>query len=324
MVKKDYIYRILIYILMIFAIFLPWLTKAKYNQDLLVIIVYLNTNFEDMTLWDSFKDNTTFVYAIRVLFPDVSSYTLIFILHNISVVLLTFVLKRYLRPIYVCAVMLFCFFTIFCNQFRLAYALSVGIIGFMTYLKNRNKGILIMLFSAFFHFFAAFFLVSILLVDLFNRSKGVYKLLTIIIVSLTLLIMFYFVVANPRFLLYLEKDEGDFVSNTYLLVFMAMITIWKSVDENKKKFVCFICIMVIITAPLPNVSSRLGELLFIIMLFLSKDALLSIYSNRWVGCKLQSYRSKLYFFIGLFFFFYRFTNWIILGKIIRPDVLDFL
>ena len=46
MIKKDFIYRFLTYLIMISAILLPWFADAKYNQDLLVMVVYLKTVFE--------------------------------------------------------------------------------------------------------------------------------------------------------------------------------------------------------------------------------------------------------------------------------------
>lgn len=116
MIKKDFFYRFLIYVIAIAAILVPWLTEGKYNQDLLVMVVYLKTVYENTTLLSSFNDNVTFIYVVRKLFPSLDPYHLIFIVHNMSVVLLTYVLKKYIRPVYVVAFMLFSFFTIFCRK----------------------------------------------------------------------------------------------------------------------------------------------------------------------------------------------------------------
>ncbi|WP_210151338.1 hypothetical protein [Chryseobacterium scophthalmum] len=324
MIKKDIGYRILIYIIMIAAIIMPWYTNGKYNQDLLVIIVYLKTVFEDASFWDSFNDNVTLIYVIRKIFPDVSPFTLVYLLHNIAVIFLTFTLKRYLKPIYVCAIMLFCFFTVFCNQFRLAYSLSFGITGFMSYFKNKKKGAFLIFCSLFFHFFVAFFILGIRLIDIYNRSKKSMKIIIMFFIGLFIAAIFYFVSGNARFLLYLQRDESGFISSTFFLVGCAVFLLWKSIDKSKRFFVLFVFMLVLISAPLPNISSRLGEMLFIIMLFLSKDSIKTNWSYLWKGSNLPKLYRFLYFFIGLLFFTYRFVNWVILDKFIRPDILDYL
>ena len=324
MVKKDILYRFLIYIIMLSAMLMPWLTNGKYNQDLLVIVVYLKTVFDDSTFLSSFNDNVTFIYVIRKVFPDISPFTLVYTLHNISVLLLTLTLRRYLRPVYVCAVMLFCFFTVFCNQFRLAYSLSFGITGFMTYYTDKKKGTILILCSLFFHFFVAFFIVGISLIDIFNRGRRWIKLLIVFSIGIFLLLIFYFVTSNPRFALYLQADESGFVSNTFVLVGFALFFLWKSIDKGKKLFALFIFFLILISAPLPNISSRLGEMLFIMMLFISKDAVRLKWNYLWNGSILSSKYRFMYFLIGLIFFTYRFINWVILDKVIRPEILDHL
>lgn len=309
---------------MLAAVIMPWYTNGKYNQDLLVIVVYLKTVFPSSTFWESFNDNITFVYIIRKIFSTISPVTLIFVLHNISVILLTLILKKYLKPIYVCAIMLFCFFTIFCNQFRLCYALSLGLTGFMTYQKSRKLGIIYLLCSIFFHVFVAFFIAGILLVDIYRRGKTGIRILLISVASILLLGMFYFVTNNSRFGLYLERDESGFISTTFFLVGIACFLIWKSIDVGKRGFIFWVFILVTVTSVLPNISSRLGEMLFIMMCFLSVDATNTTFQWMRSGNLLSKQRRFFYFAVGLVFFSYRFINWVILGKIIRPEILDYL
>gem|GEM_PF-2059413 len=307
---------------MIVAIVMPWYNNGKYNQDLFVIVVYLKTVFSTTSFWESFSDNVTFIYVARKVFPDISPFTLVFVLHNISVIILTFTLKKYLRPIYVCAIMLFCFFTVFCNQFRLSYSLSFGIAGYMSYFNNRKKGVILIICSLFFHFFVAFFILGISLIDMYNKGNKIIKVLIVFFIILFLSIIFFFVTSNSRFLLYLDTDDSGFVSSTFLLVGFAVLLIWKSIDEGKRLFVMFVFFLVIISAPLPNISSRLGELLFIMMLFLSRDATKNNWSSFYNGNYLPKVNRFLYFSIGFLFFAYRFTNWVILDKVIRPEILN--
>lgn len=306
------------------AIIMPWYTGGKYNQDLLVIVVYIKTVFNDTNFWDSFYDNVTLIYIVRKIFPDLSPLILVFTLHNIAVILLTFTLKKYLKPVYVCSIMLFCFFTVFCNQFRLAYSLSFGIIGFMSYFKNKRKGLILIFCSLFFHFFVAFFILGIGLIDVFNRGKKWVKILIVFFIFLFLIAIYYFVANNDRFALYLQTDDSGFVSNTFFLVGCAVFLIWKSIDKGKRYFVIFVFILVLISAPLPNISSRMGELLFIIMLFLSKDATRAQWNYLWNGNNIPKFYRFLYFSIGLLFFTYRFVNWVVLDKVIKPEILDLL
>lgn len=324
MVKKDFLYRILIYIIMVGAILLPWFTEGKYNQDLLVIVVYLQMVHENTTFLEAFSDNMTFIYLIRKCFSEVSPYTLVFILHNISVLLLTFTLKKYLKPIYVCAIMLFTFFTIFCNQFRLAYALAIGLRGFMLFYENKIKGILLLLLSLVFHFFVAFLVFGIFLLELYNRGSKWVKRAVVFLMLATLFMGYLFVTNNIRFSFYLISDESGYVSITFILIIIAVLILWKSIDKGKRFFVFSTLLMVIITAPLANISSRLGELLFIIMLFMSRDAV--VYDKRYLrdGKQLMKPLSFIYFMLGAGFFVYRFYNWVILDNVIRPDVLDYL
>lgn len=324
MIKKDFIYRFLTYLIMISAILLPWFADAKYNQDLLVMVVYLKTVFEQTNFIESFNDNITLLYVIRKCLPLLSPYTLVFILHNIAVVLLTFTLKKYLRPIYVCAIMLFSFFTIFCNQFRLAYALVLGLNGFMVYFHNKKKGVFLIILSLFFHVFVAFFILSIFLIDVYNRGKRWMKNLILFMMLLATGGLYLFVTNNSRFALYLTSDESSYVSTTFILVIFAVLLLWKSIDKGKKIFVVFTLFLVIVSAPLSNISSRLGELLFLLMPFISRDAVNFRWSYLWDSKKLLPLARFLYFLIGVSFFVYRFYNWVVMGKVIRPDILDLL
>lgn len=324
MIKRDFVCTILVYVLTFCAIIMPWYTNGQYNQDLLVIVVYLKTVFEDSSFSESFLDNMTVVYLLRNLLPNVSPYSLVFLLHNISVLLLTFVLRKFLKPIYVCSIMFFCFFTVFCNQFRLAFALAFGILGFMTYFKNKYIGVFIILSSLLFHFFVASFIMGILLLDILNRSSKKIKFLIIVLIVLIFGLFYNFVINNPRYLLYLIKEDSGFVSNTWLPVGCALIIMWRSIDKSKLFLVLAIYSVVVISAPLPNISSRVGELLFIIMLLFSKYAL----NNNWKfickGHQLTQFHSYLYFGIGLTFFIYRFVNWVILDNVISPEILNLL
>lgn len=324
MVNKDFFYIIIIYVLMFSAIIMPWYNNGKYNQDLLVLVVYLNTIFDNTTLIESFNDNVFLIYFIRQIFVNISSEYLIFIIHNLSVLLLTFTLKKYLKPVYVCSIMFFCFFTVFCNQFRLAISLSIALMGFMIYPTNSKKGFLLLMISLFLHFFVGSFVIGVFLKDIFDRSKNKVKLLIVSVIILAVILICFYVLTNPRFLLYLQPDDSGYVSATFMLIALAVILLFNSIDIGKKKYVLMVFILVFISAPQANISSRMGELLFVIMPFLSKDAI----NKKWIllksGNNLPHYNKYIYFSLGLMFFLYRFINWVLLGKVIRPEILDYL
>ena len=137
-------------------------------------------------------------------------------------------------------------------------------------------------------------------------------------------IPYLFVTNNSRFALYLTSDESSYVSMTFILVIFAVLLLWKSIDKGKKIFVVFTLFLVIVSAPLSNISSRLGELLFLLMPFISRDAVNFRWSYLWDSKKLLPLARFLYFLIGVSFFVYRFYNWVVMGKVIRPDILDLL
>lgn len=322
MIKKDSLFIILIYVLMFSAIIMPWYNNGKYNQDLLVLIVYINTIFENTTLLESFNENVFIIFFIRKIFLNISSETLIFITHNFSVLLLTFTLKKYLKPIYVCSILFFCFFTVFCNQFRLAIALSIALRGYMIYPYYPRKGFLYLTISLFLHFFVGTFVLGFFLIDLIYKAKKKIKIFVFSIVILVITLIYLYVMTNPRFLLYLQPDDSGFVSSTYVLIILSVIVLFKSIDKGNKTFVLIILFLVILSSPLSNISSRMGEMLYVIMPFLSIDAI----NKRWYlmksGKNIHSINKYIYLSLGLMFFLYRFINWVILDKVIRPEILD--
>lgn len=321
-VKKDIFYSFLVYLIMFSAIIMPWYNNGKYNQDLMVLIVYLNTIFENTTILESFNDNVFIIYLIRTIFFNVSSTTLIFIIHNISVLLLTFTLKKYLKPIYVCSIMLFCFFTVFCNQFRLALSLSIALRGFMIINKNKKKGTILLIISLLLHFFVGSFIIGILLVEKYYKSANKVKLFIMTLLLSAIVLIYLYVISNPRFLLYLVPDDTGYISTTFILIAIAVFLLYKSIDQEKKLYVLIILFLVILSSSLSNISSRMGEMLFLTLPFLSIDSI----NNKWLITKSGqaiSYLNKyLYFFLGLIFFLYRFINWVIFDKVIRPEILD--
>ena len=304
------------------AIIMPWYTNGKYNQDLMILILYLNTIFENTTILESFNENVFIIYLLRSIFYKVTSSTLIFIIHNFSIIILTFTLKRYLKPIYVCSIMLFCFFTIFCNQFRLAFSVSIALIGFMNINKNKKNGIILLGISFLLHFFAACFIIGFFLVETYYKSANKVKILILFLLIPIISLFYYYLISNPRFLLYLEPDDSGYFSTTYILIIMAVTLLFKSIDQGKKTYVILILFLVIISASLSNISSRMGEMLFLTMPFISSDAV----NNKWLinksGQNVSFLNKYLYFFLGLMFFFYRFINWVVLGKIISPEILN--
>ena len=319
--KKDIFFSFLVYLIMFSAIIMPWYNNGKYNQDLMVLVVYLNTIFENTTILDSFSDNVLIIYLAKSIFSNVSSTTLIFIIHNFSVILLTLTLKKYLKPIYVCSIMLFCFFTIFCNQFRLAFSLSFALIAFMNINKNKNKMIVLFIISFLLHFFAGFFIISFFLVETYYKSVNKVKLLILFLLLSTISFIYFYVISNPRFLLYLIPDDSGYISTTFILIAIALTLLYKSIDQGKKLYVILILFLVIASSPLSNISSRMGELLFLTIPFLSSDAVNNKFIITKSGQAISFLNKYLYFYLGLTFFLYRFTNWVILGKIISPEIL---
>lgn len=314
-------YKFLILILIVVAMVTPWLTEGKYNQDLLVLVIYMNTVVDNISFVDSIRDNSVFVYALKKLFVNHDPRDLIFTAHNISVVVLAYTLNRYLRPIYTLSILLFCFFTIFLNQFRLAFALSFGILAFFVSSRNKYLEYTFLTICFFCHFFVFVWFMFFKIWDYYRTSNKMTKSL-IILVLFTVLGFGSLAIKNLRFINYFSGSE-TYVSFSFALIGVVLFFSWKTINQNIRPLILILFTGATVLSFLPALSSRVSEMLLITIPVVSPICLKSNKDLRYENRKYKQFWYQFFILIICFTFFsYRYNNLVVKDKIIRPEVLD--
>lgn len=314
-------YKFLILILIVAAIATPWLTDGKYNQDLLVLVIYMNTVVDNISFVDSIRDNSAFVYVLKKFFENHDPTNLIFMAHNFSVVVLAYTLNRYLRPIYTLSILLFCFFTIFLNQFRLAFALSFGIMAFFASKKNKYIEYVFLAICFLSHFFVFIWFMLFKIWDFYKDSKKITK--SVLIIALGAAIgLGSLAIKNLRFINYFSGSES-YISFSFVLIGVVLFFSWKTINTNRKPLILILFIGATVLSFLPALSSRVSEMLLITIPIVSPISLKSNKDFRYENRRYREFWYQFFILVICFVFFsYRYNNLVVKDKLTRPEVLD--
>lgn len=314
-------YKILILIMVVAAMLTPWLTEGKYNQDLLVLVIYMNTVVENITFWESVGDNSSFVYLLRVLFENKDPKELIFIAHNVSVVMLAYTLNRYLRPIYTLSILLFCFFTIFLNQFRLAFALSFGILAFFESKKNNYIEYILLTLCFFCHFFVFGWFMLFKIWNFYRNSNNAVRVL-IVTALISSIAYGSSAIQNLRFVKYFSGTES-YVSFSFVLIGVILYFSWKTIRLNVRPLVLMFFLGAMVLSFLPAFSSRVSEMLLITIPIVSPVCLDTNRDFRYENRRYRHFWHQFFILIICFVFFsYRYNNLVVKDNTIEPEILD--
>lgn len=305
-----FIFFFLSVVLIVASIAIPWYT-LKYSPDLLILASSIESVMPISTLMDAFSDNTLLIYFLYISYPNTDSEILINIAQNVSILLLGFFLLRYLTPKAVLSILLFCFFTVFLNQFRLAIALAFCIIAVRNFDSKPKLAYLFVLISFLFHFFVAFWFVFYFSIKVFINSSYKYKVLIIFTLLLLCVIIYKYAFnfTDLRFFLYFEEEASP--SRTYYFSVIFFIILRKSLDKSSQFFILITLIFSIALSFLPSLSGRIGELSIISTLFFSNLTSIKYSFPKIHYTNEQSNKMSIVLFLCFIFFIYRFTNIVI-------------
>lgn len=308
--KLSFFILFFLCVLMIFSLItIPWYT-LRYSPDLMVLSGAIDTVMPVSTIFDSFLDNTLLIYFLYIFFPNTDSDILIIFAQNASILLLGFLLLKYLTPKAVISILLFCYFTVFLNQFRLAIALAFCIVA----IKNSDRlslMYLLILFSFLFHFFVAIWFVSYLFVKAFVISKFKSRIILLFLFVLIGFVLYvYMSVFNDlRYFLYFEEDASP--SRTYYFSVLIFLILRTSLDRWSQYFVLITIVLSLSLSFLPSLSGRIGELSIISSILFSNLTVVEYSYSTIRFTNAKSSRMTLVVFICFVFFVYRFWNIII-------------
>lgn len=148
----------IVQLLVITAILEPWFFLDLYNPDLLVLARYIRIDMPSSAI-DALFDNTLYVYIAAIFFDWLPPLLLVCLLQNIAVIFLSSALQKNFNPFSVAVLILFTYFTVFLNQFRLGMALAVCIFAFQMPTSRPWKRALLIIGSSFFHVFISIWFV---------------------------------------------------------------------------------------------------------------------------------------------------------------------
>ncbi len=304
----------IIFTLILFAVCIPWYTNGNLNPDLLVLIQYLKTMPEEMTLADSLKENVFLVYCAGRFFNFVDPRYVIFALHNVCIIILAVVLIKNYKPAKVLIVLLFCYFTIILNQFRFAFAISLFLVVFESIKEEKYlKSILFFLLAFISHLFAGVWFSLIFLFYFLDGRSFKTKFLVFSITVLGIIFFLQTVEVGPRYLGYL-LEVGSVSSKTYLFTFLYLLLFIRKVNNYIQPLLVSTAILVFVTSSLPSISGRLGELSIMTMILFQGNERIQLRDN--------NYQMLIGLFLALLFFAYRFNNWIIKGTVDIPTEIS--
>lgn len=299
------------------SILVPTLSGYVFNPDLLVIAKYLRGAEYSNDWLISFGNNTLLVHPIPLLFPGEDYLSIIGFVHISSVLFFSIVVLRYCDRRVALLFLLFAFYTVLLNQFRLAASLGFGIIAIHSPRLSFLGRVMLLALSVASHAFGGITCVFVLIIDI-TRSKAVPSGRRLLLSALSIILIGLVavnassVLSAARFGAYLEvlgRPSFAFIVPT---VMYANFFPW--ISPSRRLSVFLILFAATITLPLSSISGRLSDLAFLFCV-LSVDvhnSIISRFSPRaprpLVGCSVR-YGIVLALVIG--FFMYRFYYWFI-------------
>ncbi len=306
----------IVQLLVITAILEPWLFLDLYNPDLLVLARYIALDMPSSAI-DSLFDNTFYVYLAANFLYWLPPVLLVCLLQNIAVIFLSFALQKNFNPFSVAVLILFTYFTVFLNQFRLGMALAVCIFAFQIPTSQPWKRVLLIISSSFFHIFISiwFVFLNIVVYMHINCRRTITYIGLPLIFFLGALISEWDQLVNLRYIDYLRIEGVP--SQSFLLPMVTSVFFWRGLPKYYKLSIAFLIFISMLTMHIPSVSGRVAELTCYTIVILSSTKSYSKNPAKSMGEKVRKDRVLLLLF-AFVFFFYRLIRWVWLDNVVIP------
>ena len=319
--KGNIYFLSVIFLLNILALIIIWSKNFNYTIDLHIykdIVEKFDGNLLKILI-----NNNFLLFILSKTFVFIPVEVFIRLLQSFSILLLTFVLLRYIRPYYVLSIILFTFFNLYLNQFKSAIALSLCLILF--YEKNIKAifRILVICISFLSHFFVSgFFIFSLYLQNYrFNSYKRSIYIFTLFGVVITILYIFNASFFN-RYIYYFTRDNV-FFSLKFLIVIILLIINFKKISQNVKFYLFIISLFLMFFSSYSSLSTRISEWVVIsIFIYLSdKENFNKIIHSKESYPFFEKYNILL---ISLGYFIYSFINVIVFERDMSYKLFKFV
>ena len=201
--------------------------------------------------------------------------------------------------------MLFTFFNLFLNQFRAAISISLCTILLFKNINNFWRFFILAL-AIFCHFFVGLFFILFFLWNQYGILNN--KVIVVFLLSILLLLFLVLPQMSERFQFYLNKNEIS--SLKYLLVWCILIINRKFLDSRILLFLVIASIASFFLRYYTSLSTRLSEMLLIILI-LTRGKFLN--SNKLIPENSYKNVANITLLISVLYFVYSFFNMIIVN-----------
>lgn len=209
--------------------------------------------------WSALKNNTLLLYVLKkVKILDLVS---IAVIQVFSILLLSVVLLKKIKPYYVALLFLIVFYNLLCNLFRQSIAISVFLMVYLYDFRYNKSKLIVYLLSLLTHFFSIT-IFSLLFLD--TKFNVIVKYKKFISIFVLLSVIFGILFLDNRILMYLIPTK-TFVSLKFLLCFCFLFVNRNFFENNMFQFFLFLSIACGLICFLPSLSTRISELVLIMM-----------------------------------------------------------
>lgn len=276
--NDNLFFRSIVFFLIIYAIvILTFWDNHLVCRDIVDFQSKLDSVFVK-DFWNAFKNNTLLLYVLNVF----KSFNILSIanIQVFSIILISTVLLKKIKPYYVVLIFLIVFNDLLCNQFRQSIALSLFFLVYLYEFKNKQVKLVLYVSSFLTHFFAVAIVSSLFVLkkyDFFLKHKKR------IAFSLYLLVLAGVFLLDKRLSFYLIPTS-NFISLKFVLCF-SLLLLNKSFLQTKTfnffLILSFVCLFVCF---LPSFSTRLSELVLIMLIVtLGKYDLVNDFRVKWLN-----------------------------------------
>lgn len=228
--------------------------------------------------WNAFKNNTLLLYLLNA-FKAFNIFSIVNI-QVFSVILISTVLLKKLKPYYVALIFLIVFNDLLCNQFRQSIALSLFFLVYLYEFRNKQVKFVLYVCSFLTHFFAIAIVSSLFVekkYDFFLKHKK-----RIAFVSFLLILGSIFLL-DKRLAFYLIPT-ANFISLKFVLCFSLLLLNKSFLQIKTFNFFLSLSVVCLLVSFLPSLSTRLSELLLIMfVVYLGKFDLVNDFRVKWLN-----------------------------------------